>query len=181
MKTNIPEEIRRSIEKLYTSCREKTPGISPVTILHIHADFTLIASGQEATPENLWLLEIGSKKTSQEFFRHNPPTPGEVEEAIQTVEDEVMALSKLLPANSALYTTDTAIRHIALQKDNTENTSEIILSRPYMEQIFGRLAAIISGRPAGSDSLPTDNAFAATLLILREVMFHLKFTEIRIV
>ena len=181
MKTNIPEEIRRRVEKLYTSCREKTVGMFPVTILHIHADFTLIASGQKATPENMWLLEIGSEKTSQEFFRHNPPTPGEVEKAIQTVEDEVMMLSKLLPSGSALYTTDTAIRHIALQKDNAENTPEIVLSRPDMEQIFGRLAAIISGRPASSDSLPTDNAFATTLLILREVMFHLKFTEIKII
>jgi exopolyphosphatase/pppGpp-phosphohydrolase len=181
MKTNIPEELQQTIEQLYTSCWGKTPGINPVTILHIHADYTLIASGQEATPENIWLLGIGSEKTSQEFFTHNPPTPGEVEEAIQTVEDEVMTLSKLLPAGSALYTADKAIRQIALLKDRAENTTEIILSRPDMEQIFGRLAAIISGRPASSDILPSDNAFAATLLILREVMFHLKFTEIRIV
>ncbi|HEY6914936.1 MAG TPA: hypothetical protein VI413_09695 [Paludibacter sp.] len=180
MKTNIPEGIKQTVEQWYLSCREKASGMPTVAILHIHTDYTLIASGQEATPENIWLLEIGSEKTSQEFFKHNPPTPGEVEEAIQTVEDEVMLLSKLLPAGSALYTADTAIRQIALQKDNAENKSEIVLSRPDMEQIFGRLAAIISGRPAGSDSLPTDNAFAATLLILREVMFHLKFTEIKI-
>ena len=151
-----------------------------LTDIRLNDDFTIISSGQEATPENTWLLEIGSEKTSREFFRHNPPTPGEVEEAIQTVEDEVMTLSKLLPAGSALYTTDRAIRQIALQKDNSENTPGIVLSRPDMEQIFGRLAAIISGRPASSDTLPTDNEFSATLLILREVMFHLKFSEIKI-
>jgi hypothetical protein len=80
-----------------------------------------------------------------------------------------------------LYTSDTAIRQIALQKDRSENATEIILLRSDMEQIFERLATIISGRPASSDTLPTDNAFAATLLILRELMFHLKFTEIRII
>lgn len=180
MKTNISEEIKQTIEQLYISCREKASEMLPLAILHIPDDFTIIASGQEATPENIWLLEIRSEKTSEEFFRHNPPTPDEVEEAIQTVEDEVIMLSKLLPACSALYTTDTAIRQIALQKDNAENTTEIVLFRPDMEQIFGRLAAIISGRPASSDTLPIDNAFAATLLILREVMFHLKFTEIKI-
>lgn len=181
MKTNIPEEIKQTVEKLYSICRRKSNGTNAVTILQIHTDFSIIACGQQETPEKIWLLEIGSIKTAQEFFRHNPPTPGEVEEAIQTVEDEVMTLSQLLSEGSALYTVDEAIRQIAHQKDNIGNTSDITLLRQDMEQIFTRLAAIISGRPASSDNLPTDNMFAATLLILREVMFHLKFTEIKII
>jgi hypothetical protein len=49
-----------------------------------------------------------------------------------------------------------------------------------MEQVFGRLAAIISGRPANQDILPITNTFVATLLILREVMHHLGFMNITV-
>jgi len=49
-----------------------------------------------------------------------------------------------------------------------------------MEQLFSRLAAIVSGRPASTDVLPTDNKFAATLLVLREVMHHLGFMDVTI-
>jgi len=40
------------------------------------------------------------------------------------------------------------------------------------------LAAIITGFPASQDVLPASTTFAATLLILREVMHHFGFTEI---
>lgn len=177
MKTNIPEEIKQTVQQLYTSCREKMSGIAPVTILTINSDYTIVAYGKTASPENIWLLEIGSEIT----FRYYPPTAGEVEEAIQLVEDEVMTLSKLLPADSLLYTSDSGIREIALLTGNSYgNTDSVLLTRTDIELLFGRLAAIISGRPVSSDNLPETKSFAATLLILREVMFHLKFMGIMI-
>ncbi|MYM95524.1 hypothetical protein [Duganella vulcania] len=40
------------------------------------------------------------------------------------------------------------------------------------------LAAVIQGKPAAHEGIPDDNAFAATLLILREFMHHLGFSSI---
>jgi hypothetical protein len=42
------------------------------------------------------------------------------------------------------------------------------------------LASLVLGRPASSAGIPTNPAFAATLLILREFMHHLQFDSIRI-
>ena len=173
MTTTLSTALEKTIQQYFTSIGTKTAA----TLLHIHPDYTILAYGT-GKPELYWLLEIGFETTANLFFKHNPPTPGEVENAIQTVEDEVMALRKLLPNESTLFTIDQPIRNIAKQQISTTNTEGLVLSRSSMEQIFGRLAAIISGRPASSDTLPTDNNFAATLLILREVMHHLKFTEI---
>jgi exopolyphosphatase/pppGpp-phosphohydrolase len=179
MKTTIPIETEQSIRQLYASIRLNSVEKVPVTILHISSAYTIIAFGNSELVD-IKTLEIGSEQVANTFFMHQPPTPGEVENAIQTIEDEVMTLSKLLPANSLLYTSNTSIRTIARQKEGFSDETEVTLSRTEMEKIFGRLAAIISGRPASSDNLPTENTFASTLLILRETMFHLNFTAIKI-
>ncbi|MDD4994147.1 MAG: hypothetical protein PHR83_18155 [Paludibacter sp.] len=180
MKTLISPEIERNIQQLYASARCNSDEKIAITLLHIAQDYTVLAYGKgQTTPESMWLLEIGAKLTANNYFRNYPPTAGEVEEAIQLVEDEVMTLSKLLPADSLLYTSDMEIREIALLANRfSNNINSALLSRTDMELIFGRLAAIISGRPISSDNLPATNSFAATLLILREIMFHLKFMEI---
>jgi Exopolyphosphatase len=176
MNTNIPLPTEQAVEQLYISLRHKLQADVPLTVLQINAENTLLAFGKNLQmPGNIWMLNIGSEKTAQDFFAHQPPTPGEVENAIQEVEDEVMTLTKLLAEGSVLCTADSRIREIGLLAGN-----ESLLLRSDMEAVFGRLAAIISGRPASQDHLPADSAFAATLLILREIMFHLKFEEIRI-
>jgi exopolyphosphatase/pppGpp-phosphohydrolase len=180
MKIITPTETEQSIKQLYASIRLNLVDNTPISILHISSDCTAIASGHDELVD-IKILGIGSEQVATNFFKHNPPTPGEVENAIQTVEDEVMSLSKLLPTNSYLYTSDNTIRTISMQKSTSFDEVEVTLTRPEMEQIFGRLAAIISGRPASSDSLPTEITFASTLLILREIMFHLNFTYIKIV
>jgi len=91
-----------------------------------------------------------------------------------------MPLHKLIPTGCGLYTTDTSILKIAQQTVSSHHSVGVVLARTEMEQVFGRLAAIISGRPVNQDVLPTTNTFAATLLILREVMHHLGFVNITI-
>ena len=48
-----------------------------------------------------------------------------------------------------------------------------------LERIFNHLADIVSG-PISQDNLPDILEFAATLLILREFMYHLRFNQIQI-
>jgi len=45
---------------------------------------------------------------------------------------------------------------------------------------FDRCSGAVLGRPAASEGLPAGGAFAATLLILRELMHHLKVSPITV-
>ena len=181
MTTIIPNEIQQIAQDTYRAVRQKCTTNTAITVLHIADEYSFMANGANAEkPDNVWLFEIGTEKTAREFFIHNPPTAGEVENAIQVVEDKVMPLHKLLTIDSNLYTLDACILEIAEVSAFEESEQGTILSIQDMEHAFTRLAAIISGRPASQDILPTTNAFAATLLILREVMHHLRFPNITI-
>jgi NADP-dependent 3-hydroxy acid dehydrogenase YdfG len=52
------------------------------------------------------------------------------------------------------------------------------LSTEAMERVFDRLAAVVTGSSAARQGIPAGREFAATLLILREFMHHLRFTSI---
>lgn len=95
------------------------------------------------------------------------------------VEDEVTRARSMAAGNSTLLTADTAIREIA-QIAGVTDGSELILSLEAVEGLFDLLAALSLGRPASSAGIPAEPAFAATLLILREFMHHLKFMSIGI-
>ena len=80
---------------------------------------------------------------------------------------------------SRLVTSDAAIREIA-RLAGLAPAAQIELPLDAMEQVFQRLTARSLGRPASQDDMPTDTAFAATLLILREFMQHLHFASITV-
>jgi len=181
MQTIIPNEIQQIAQDTYRTVRQKCVVNSVITVLHITDEYSFMAQGTNTDkPDNVWVFEIGTEKTAREFFIHNPPTAGEVENAIQVVEDEVMPLHKLLTVDSNLYTSNARVLEIARVSAFEKTEQGTILSIQDMEHTFTRLAAIISGRPASQDILPTGNTFAATLLILREVMHHLRFRNITI-
>ena len=181
MNKSIESNIREKATAYYCMSRVGLSNGEPVTLLHIAGEYTLAAFGADANhPETIWQFPIGSEITSQTYFKHHPPTPAEIEEAIMIVEDEVMPLKKQIAPNSILITMDKEIRTIALQTESVPADGGLMLSIGNMEMVFNRLAAIITGRPASMDTLPTDLTFAASLLILREFMHHLGFTTITI-
>ena len=94
------------------------------------------------------------------------------------VEDEVTR-AREAASGSALHTMDGAIRRIALLAGVAESP-EMALSLEAVEKTFDRLSGVVLGRPATSEGLPAGGAFAATLLILRELMHHLKFAAITV-
>ena len=171
--------IETDIRLLYAAIRRAAPGGLPITVLHIGADQTAVAAGSGTEPEAMLMLAIGARKTAADHFKHSPPTPGEVENAIMTVEDEVTRVRTLLAAGSRLFTTDAAIREIALLA-GVPDQPEGVLALDAMERTFDRLAAVTLGRPASREGLPSSAAFAATLLILREFMHHLQFESITV-
>lgn len=163
----------------YSAIRSGVADGVPTTVLHIGAEQTAVASGGGVEPAATLVLAIGSRKTAADYFKHDPPTPGEMENAIMTVEDEVSRARQMTAAGSALFTADAAVREIA-HVAGVADQPELILTREAMERTFERLAAVTLGRPASGEEIPAGAAFAATLLILREFMHHLQFSSITV-
>jgi exopolyphosphatase/pppGpp-phosphohydrolase len=170
----------QDIERRYAALRTGCPEGSAVTVLHIGAQQTLIASGTGAQPDATFTLALGSHKTAADLFQHQPPTPAELENAIMVVEDELFGVRALAANASVLHASDPALHQIALLA-GAKDGAEVTLPVDAVERLFDALAARVLGRPASSAGIPDDTAFAATLLILREFMHHLQFASIRIV
>ena len=149
-------------------------------MLHIGEQDTFVATGSGAEAERVLLLAIGSQRTAAKFFVHTPPAPGEIENAIQHVEDEVSRAREMVAGHPTLVTSDASIREIArIASGHAE--SRLNLSIEAVEEAFALLAGHSLGRPASSAGIPGSTTFAATLLILREFMHHLRFASISVV
>ena len=151
-----------------------------VTVLHIGAEHTAIATGQGDEASGVLVLDIGAHKTARQFFKRGPPTPLEMEHAIATVEDEVIRAVPVLAPGTALLCADALVREVALLAGLAPGEC-MVMPLDAMERVFERLAAVAEGRPAVREGLPQGTDFAAALLILREFMHHLRFGAITVV
>jgi exopolyphosphatase/pppGpp-phosphohydrolase len=167
------------IYRRYRATRQNLQSATPVTLLHIGEQETAVATGAGVEAEQILILPIGSGRTAAEFFIHTPPTPGEIENAIVKVEDEITRAREMIVGYPTLVTSDTSVREIA-QIANGQKWSTQQISIEAVEQVFELLARHSQGRPASIAGIPDSLAFAASLLILREFMHHLKFTSIRV-
>ena len=117
-------------------------------------------------------MRLARHSLARDHFRHDPPSPLELENAIAAVEDEVERKHQGIAKGAAPLTHDPAIRRIAVAA-GVPPGGEMMLAREAVEQMFQRLASRAPGLPAGGE-------FAAMLLILRELMHHLDFASILI-
>ena len=140
---------------------------------------TAVVAGTTPEPNAVLVLAIGSRRTATDFFKHTPPTPGELENAIMVVEDGVTRVRAITATAATLVTADAAIREIALVA-GVSDQPELILTLDAVERTFEQLAAVTLGRPVSSAGIPANAAFAATLLILREFMHHLRFASVTV-
>lgn len=144
--------------------------------LHIGAQALRVS-----VPDNgaVHMLPLGTQAWGAVALRHNPPTAAELEAAIMTVEDHVMPLAKVLPPGGALHTQDAGVLALARL---VGQTGELPVRMPIeqVERLFEQLSAVALGRPAVSGGVPTDAAFSATVLVLREFMHHLGFSQITV-
>ncbi len=162
----------------YLALRSVVAAPARLAALHIGGERTALAVGADDEPATVVALALGSVKTAAAHLRHDPPSPIEMENAIMVVEDELVRVRERV-AGCALVTMDPAIAEIA-RLAGVAAHPEMTLSLEAVEQTFDRFSGVVLGRPAASEGLPTGGAFAATLLILRELMHHLKFAAITI-
>lgn len=143
--------------------------------LHIGAQQTRVYAAEVADPQGL-SLAIGTSRTAAQCFHHRPQSPGELEAAIMVVEDELHRVSALASKQATVVVPAAFIEALGRAVGGAVN----VLLLDQVERLFDLLAALSMGRPAASAGIPDDPAFAATLLILRESMHHLKFESIRL-
>jgi exopolyphosphatase/pppGpp-phosphohydrolase len=149
------------------------------TLLEIGPEHTTIAMRDGADAPVHLVLQLGTTRIARSHFRHAPPTPQELEDAIQAIEDELASAHRVIKGDSMLVTKDAAIRELARVAGASPNPT-LNLSRDAVEATFNRMVARSSGRPAERDGLPSDAQFTAALLILRELMHHLSFESIAV-
>ncbi len=164
----------------YSSLRHSDPDGTPITVISIGPEKTHLVFGKGNTAVASVSLGIGAQRASGDHFKHRPPTPGEMEIAIMSVEDEIAKAPAALLVGSNLFTTDAAIREIA-RLAGLENQPTMHLRIADVERTFDRLVSVVQGQPVASVGLPDGPEFGATLLILREFMHHLGFASITIV
>lgn len=124
--------------------------------------------GKPLTP----VLPLAPSLLREQWLRHAPPRPQELEAAIEAVEDLVMPLHRVLPPAEVL--------HVLAADGAPLAALAQARTRDELEALFNRAAAIAQGRPASSDPALADPETVAALVILREVMHHLGFTQLQI-
>lgn len=122
------------------------------------------------------VLALGSAATADAYFHHAPPTPTELERAIDAVEDEVMRARTLIRDGSVLVASGSSMSEVASAVGALGAAEAVTLDA--VEQLFQRLASASLGQPIARRGLPESNQFAATVLILREFMHHLGFASV---
>jgi len=162
-------EMQTEVIRQYRAARQGFSAGTPIAVLHIGEQETVIATGAGNEPDSVLTLAIGLHRTAAEFFIHTPPSPAEIENAIMQVEDEITRAREMIAGYPTLVTSDPYIREI-VHIASGHAGSAMQLTIDAVEQVFSLLASHSLGRPASSAGISSDPAFAATLLILREFM-----------
>ncbi|WP_332745800.1 hypothetical protein [Hydrogenophaga sp.] len=144
--------------------------------LRLGATATWLARDGDEEQGRSLALDLGSASTAQRFFRGDLPTPLELERAIDHVEDELMRATAWTAGRSTLVTDHPLVRALA----QAEGQAGAVLTRDVVEGLFQRLASGALGDPSALRGLPAGKEAAASLLILRELMHHLGFSQVEV-
>jgi exopolyphosphatase/pppGpp-phosphohydrolase len=105
-------------------------------------------------------------------FQAEPPSPLELERAIDLLEDELARAPRSLHGPGTLASGDARLHGWAGRA--------ALLSREEIEALFQRLSSAALGDPSALRGLPRDRDAAAALLVVREILHHLGYAELRI-
>ena len=125
-------------------------------------------------------LPLSADALARDLLRHAPPSPLEIERAIERVEDAVMPARARLPAALRLQTSDARLRAMVGAAGAARADASVWLGIDTVEQLFNRLVARAQGRPASQDPLPVDGPSAARLVIVRELLHHWRLDGLRL-
>jgi len=148
-----------------------------VIVLEIRRDTSLV---QRMAGEQMRLCRefaLGVDGLVRQCLSHEPPWPVELEHAIDLTEEAVMPLASQFADAHGLVLQGVGATLIA-NALQVSGVSQTVLTLDEVEELFNRLVAVSQGRPASQEKLPTDVRFFGAMLILREVMHHLRIAEV---
>jgi len=156
-----------------------TPTAAPVRLTWGTATTTLSWPGHPAAPPPV-VLPFGVQSLAAACFSPPRPRPVELERAIDQIEDALDGLGSVRSNHPTLATTDPTLQALAQAHGHPGAPGMWTLSREQVETLFQRLASASLGHPTAAAGLPDDNEAYARLLILRELMHHLKFDAVHV-
>lgn len=176
--------IHKDALRQYAIVRAAVSGNEPIAVLHIGQHHTSLVLGAADAAPAVVALNLGLAGVPATLFRSELPTPLELENAISAVEDEVMAAAKRLPPllsvlSVPVHSADPELQQLASIAQPGRRPGSA-LSIDDMERVFDGFAAVVLGRPVGSAGIPITRPFVAMLVIVREVMHHLKIATLKV-
>jgi hypothetical protein len=124
-------------------------------------------------------LPLGTASLARQWMRHTPPTPLDIEHAIEQTEDVVMPLAAKLVRTEQLLLRGPGAALI-LQGVGAAPDTALRWNLDKVEDLFNRIAMVSQGRPSGQEALPTAPEFYAAMVILRECLHHLRFGDVMV-
>ena len=147
------------------------------TILELGAESSRVLCTEDDRVVLQQDLPIGTASLARQWMRHTPPTSLDIEHAIEQTEDVVMPLAAKLVRTEQLQLRGSGAALI-LQAVSAKPDAAVRWSLEDVEDLFNRIAMVSQGRPSGQEALPTAPEFYAAMVILRECLHHLRFTEV---
>ncbi len=144
------------------------------TTLQLGADTSTVLCTEDGRVVLQQDLPLGTASLARQWMRHTPPTPLDIEHAIEQVEDVVMPLAAKLVRTDQLLLSGSGAALI-LQAVGAAPDAALQWSLEEVEDLFNRIAMVSQGRPSGQEALPTAPEFYAAMVILRECLHHLRF------
>jgi hypothetical protein len=120
-------------------------------------------------------LAVAPQGLAADFFRHQPPTTQELEQAIDAIEDALTSTRLTHAERGTLMTGGALVRAIPGLQHEADS-----LTRDAVEALFQRLASASFGPRLLVAESPVAGVAAATVLLLRELMHHLGFAAVTV-
>lgn len=186
------------------------PPLSPLDISHLRADLgealpahkalalldlgmhrsrLLVCEGAGGHPHPVYHhMLLGIEALTEHTFKRAMPTEARLEQGIMLVEEAVMPIVHLLPAQTVLFTCDPyllAIGQLALGWHEmpshwTLHGHPPILRLDAVEVLFEQLMRQAARPQIPLGDLPQSPSWAAALLILREALHHWQLDGVRL-
>ncbi|WP_342129207.1 hypothetical protein [Hydrogenophaga sp. OTU3427] len=164
----------------FAHARAQVHGSGPLTLLWMDAQAIHLAMGHTAGAQAGISLPLAPARLGRECLRHAPPRPGEIEQAIDVIEDALARVHGHVPG-ATLVSDEPAIRRLLQRLAPAQPPGVPGVAVEQVEAAFQHMASVAMGYPAGPDPLGATAEEAALLILVRELMHHLKFQAIEAV
>lgn len=147
------------------------------TILELGAESSSVLCTEDGRVVLQQTLPLGTASLARQWMGHTPPTQLDIEHAIEQTEDVLMPLAAKLARTEQLQLSGSGAA-LTLQGVGAEPDAGLHWNLDEVEDQFNRIAMVSQGRPIGHEALPTAPEFYAAMVIVRECLHHLRFSEV---